>query len=454
MQTEFPDKFHSLTRVSATGSWIETLVLTALAIGLGFWLAPDDPLLVHNFPWPLLAPLLAAVRYGFLKGLLSAGLLVAALLIFRAQGLPAYAELPSTYIIGTLVCAMVVGEFRDLWDRRLEKLQMANTYRQYRLDEFTRAYQVLRISHDLLEQRIAASDQSLRSSLLILRDRMRDLKGSEEALVWLAEPILDLLAQYGSLRVAAIYPTDKLGRLQPWPLAAIGGMAELEIEDPLVQLCLERRELVSVGEVYIERGDQRGFSSLQACVPLVDTEGRLLALVAIRHMPFFMFNDKTLSLLVLLAGHAADLLRSDPATLRLESADAQRFSQQLVRTLLDAEKQGLPGLLFMLELLEPDEDLVRLFTDSQRGLDLQLRTTNARGNDCVLILMPLTVAAGADGYVKRLEERVAQHFGTRYSLEEVDVRATYFEITAGSDRKTLHRFLADECALGEQQVAV
>lgn len=242
MQTEFPEKLHSLTRVSTAGSWIETLVLTALAIGLGAWLAPDDPLLVHQFPWPLLAVLLAAVRYGFLKGLLSACLLVAALLIFRALGLPAYAELPSTYIIGTLVCAMVVGEFRDLWDRRLEKLHMANTYRQYRLDEFTRAYQVLRISHDLLEQRIAASDQSLRSSLLILRERMRDLKGSEEALVWLAEPFLDLLAQYGALRVAAIYPTDNLGGLQPWPLASIGGMAELEIEDPLVQLCIERRD--------------------------------------------------------------------------------------------------------------------------------------------------------------------------------------------------------------------
>lgn len=454
MQTEFPDKFHSLTQVSAAGSWIETLVLTALAIGLGAWLAPDDPLLVHNFPWPLLAALLASVRYGFMKGLLSAGLLVAALLIFRSQGLPAYAELPSTYIIGTLVCAMVVGEFRDLWDRRLEKLQMANTYRQYRLDEFTRSYQVLRISHDLLEQRIAASDQSLRSSLLILRDRMRDLKGSEEALVWLAEPILELLSQYGSLRVAAIYPTDKQGHLQRWPLAAIGGMGELDIEDPLVRLCIERRELVSVGEVYIERGEQRGFSSLQACVPLVDTEGRLLALVAIRHMPFFMFNDKTLSLLVLLAGHAADLLRTDPATLRLESADAQRFSQQLVRTLLDAQKHDLPGLLFMLELLEPDEDLVRLFTDSQRGLDLQLRTTNGRGNDCVLILMPLTVVAGAAGYVKRLEERVAQHFGTRYSLEEVDVRTSHFEITSSSDSVALQRFLFDECALGDQQVAV
>ena len=47
---------------------------------------------------------------------------------------------------------MLVGEFRDIWDRRLERLDLANDYRQLRLDEFTRAHHLLRISHDRLEQ--------------------------------------------------------------------------------------------------------------------------------------------------------------------------------------------------------------------------------------------------------------------------------------------------------------
>ena len=51
--------FSLAPRAQGLGSWLETLVITALALGLGLWLTPDDPLQVRGeFPWPLLAPLL------------------------------------------------------------------------------------------------------------------------------------------------------------------------------------------------------------------------------------------------------------------------------------------------------------------------------------------------------------------------------------------------------------
>ncbi|WVM92368.1 hypothetical protein ULG90_22765 [Halopseudomonas pachastrellae] len=75
--------------------------------------------------------------------------------------------------------------FRDLWGRRLERLQTANEYRQYRLDEFTRAYHVLRSSHERLEQRVAGSDTSLRSTLLLLRRQLQD-KPEGDALAQMA----------------------------------------------------------------------------------------------------------------------------------------------------------------------------------------------------------------------------------------------------------------------------
>src|SRR5690606_33086048 len=153
-------------RASGPVSWLETLLVTGAAIGLGLWLTPQDPLQMHaGFPWPVLAPLLLGVRYGFVRGLLSASLLVMALFALRYRGHEAYAQLAPSFIVGVLVSGMLVVEVRDLWERRLQRLKMANDYRQYRLDEFTRAHQILRVSHDLLEQRVAGSDQSLRSSL-------------------------------------------------------------------------------------------------------------------------------------------------------------------------------------------------------------------------------------------------------------------------------------------------
>lgn len=455
MAMEFPHKNYSLApRAGGMMSWLETLLFSGLAIVLGLWLVPDDPLLVHaDFPWPLLAPLLLGVRYGFLRGLLSAGLLIAALLILRKTGLPAYAEIPASYIVGMLVCAMLVGEFRDLWERRLQRLHMANEYRQYRLDEFTRAHQILRVSHDRLEQRVAGSDQSLRSSLLLLRDRLQALPHRQDALAALAEPVLALLGQYGSLRVAGLYRVDEQRRLLTKPLAVMGDMGALDEDDLLIGHCLERCEVVSVREELLERGEQRLHSSLQVCVPLVDTEGRLLAVLAVRQMPFFAFHERGLSLLALLAGHIADLLQSDPQALQLEDADAQRFAQQLKRSLHDIEHHDLSAVLFALELAQPNEELLRLLEDSQRGLDLQLRLRNGHERDCLLVLLPLTSGDGAQGYLARLEFLLGERFGQDRNLEALGVRVLQYQLESAG-REGLRHFLFNECALNDRQMAV
>lgn len=442
-------------RASGWASWLETLLVTGGAIGLGLWLRPEDPLQVHGgFPWPLLAPLLAGVRYGFLRGLLSSSLLVLGYFLLRRNGLEAYAHLTPSFIVGVLVCGMLVGEVRDLWERRLQKLQMSNVYRQYRLDEFTRAHQILRVSHDRLEQRIAGSDQSLRSSLLGLRERLHALPGEQDMLGALAEPILTLLGQYGSLRMAGLYRIDDQERLMLTPLATIGTMDALDPNDALIKLCLERGELISVRERLIDVGEHVQFSALQACVPLINTEGRLLAILAVRQMPFFAFQERTLSLLALLAGHIADLLHSDRQVLQLANADAQNFSRQLKRSLVDVQKHKLPACLYAFEMTQPNEELQRLFERSQRGLDLQILLPNQRGQSCLLVLLPLTSMDGAQGYINRLGTLVHEHFGMETTLASLGVRVLPYSLETSRQRDGLQDFLFNECGLNDQQVAI
>ncbi|MBV6333834.1 GAF domain-containing protein, partial [Pseudomonas aeruginosa] len=118
----------------------------------------------------------------------------------------------------------------------------------------------------------------------------------------LAETVLALLAQYGSLRIAGLYRVRHDRTPEPQPLATLGEMPALDADDLLVRTCLERGELVSVRQELLERGEQRAHSALQVCVPLVDTDGRILALLAVEQMPFFVFNERTFSLLAILAG--------------------------------------------------------------------------------------------------------------------------------------------------------
>jgi len=435
-------------------AWLETPLITGLLLALCYWASPDDPLFINSFPWPILAPLLLGVRYGFFHGLISSMIIIGAVFWMRSRGLPVYAELPASYIIGMLVSSMVVGEFRDLWGRRLQRLQMANEYRQYRLDEFTRAYQVLRISHDRLEQRVAASEQSLRSSLLLLRNRARQLSEKGELLTPMAESILAVLAQYGSFNAAALYPVDSEGRLKGKPLAVMGEMDSLDSNDLLVQMCLEKGDVVSVRETIIEQGKDASLSSLQACVPLIDAEDRLLAVVAIKSMPFFAFNDRTFSLLALLGGHVADLLQSDPKALQLPSLDAQQFSQHLKRARLDAEHHDLPGSLMFVELSLENEPLLKALQDSQRGLDLQIQLRNGRSYAGVMILMPLTDAEGVLGYEKRLQYMLTERFGQGASLNSLEARVHHYQLDPKGRSTGLHDFLYIECGLNDQQMAI
>ncbi|NBF07911.1 PelD GGDEF domain-containing protein [Pseudomonas sp. Fl4BN1] len=442
---------------SGPASWLETFLVTGLVIAIGVWLAPEDPLQVQGeFPWSVMAPLLLGVRYGFVRGLISASLLVLAFFVLRQSGLPAYAAIAPSYIVGVLVCGMVVGEVRDLWERRLLRLQMANEYRQYRLDDFTRAHQILRVSHDRLEQRLAGSDQSLRSSLLGLRDRLRAVPNGHDPLTLLAEPALTLLGQYGSLRVAGLYRVEPVRGQAPklTQLAATGVMGELDSQDLLVSLCLERNELVSVSAELIDAGGQASVSSLQACIPLIDTEGQVLAILAVRQMPFFAFQERTLSLLALLAGHIADLLHHDAQVLQLESADAQHFTRQLKRSLMDVERHGLSGCLYAFEMTRPNDELARLFERSQRGLDLHLPLHNERGHELLLVLLPLTSARGAEGYVARLGKLIHEHFGMAVELDGLGVNVMFYDLESARQRDGLRNFLHNECGLNDQQVVV
>ena len=230
---------------------------------------------------------------------------------------------------------------------------------------------------------------------------------------------------------------------------------DLKGNDILLKQCLERGELVSVRSDVLDRGEGGRHSMLQACVPLIDTEERILAVLAIQQMPFFMFHERSFSLLAILAGHIADLLMSDAQALQLPDADAQQYSQLLKRSLSDARDHGLPASLFAFELAEDNgEEVQRLLESSQRGLDVQLKVINGRGSRLVLVLLPLTSGEGSKGYLVRLKQLFAERFGQGRELESLGVQTHRFLFEGGDERDALRHFLFNECALNDQQVAV
>ncbi|MGM0767950.1 MAG: PelD GGDEF domain-containing protein [Pseudomonadota bacterium] len=389
--------------------WLETLLLTGFFVGMGAWNRPEDPFYVHgSFPWPVLAPLLVGLRYGFFMALVSALLIIGGLGLYLRQE-AAGPEFPFVWAVGIMAVSLVAGEFRDHWERQLEKLNASNRYRQVRLEEFTRNFYLLKVSHDRLEQQLAGSSSSLREALRRLYAEIAHT-GPDGLNRENAGLMLQLLVRYGQLQIAAIYPVSN-NRLGDAPVATVGAFRPVKNSDPLLLHALNEQTLVSVQTEYRKHMDDLN-TDLLAAIPLIDSEDRTIALCLIEAMPFFNFQPKSLRLLAILAGHMADMVQEHQAVPAEASQEWRHFRLQLARAGRDAEEFGLPAALVGLEF----HDVRQAATISEhirkirRGLDVVVES-DAPEVQQVVILMPLTDELGLAGYLQRLNDELRETLG-------------------------------------------
>jgi hypothetical protein len=285
-------------------AWAETVVVSGLAPVLGGWLRPEDPFYLEGpFCWPVLAVVLGGLRHGMVRGLSGAlGLGLGMAAAWKWTGQSAGAPFPAEPCFGLLVLAVVSGEFREVWSRRLTQAERHSEERRARLERLSRVHHLLRTSHERLEERLASGAPSL-GELLLTLSRQLAAAGSEAPLRALGETLLGLAVGHGGVQAAALYGLAEDGRLEAEPVAVLGGCRVGE-EEPLVREALRSGRLVSVKSFAEEEVGSR----LLVAVPLVDVDGRVRGVMAISEMQFISFNEDTLQLLAVLGAHVGDLL--------------------------------------------------------------------------------------------------------------------------------------------------
>lgn len=398
------------TPVSVWGGWFETFVLTAIVIAASFITQQHDPFRLNGgFPWPLLAPLLAGLRYGFVYGFVSALLILAILGVAINQQWQIATGFPLPWAIGIVVVAMVAGEFRDMWGRRLHRLEGAYQYRAERLEEFTRSYQLLRLSHDRLEQTVANSGFSLREGIMNLQSTLDAIDGLSPSSL---QRLIEFIAEYGALTQACIVgiaadriDTDRI-------LACIGGNFSINGDDPVVMRALESGELAAVNLINEYAMDQ---DQLLAAIPLADSTGEIHALLAVRSMPFFAFQENNLRLIAVLAAHGVDHLRFGTANSSVGRfiASFERVHQDFSRFKLDAtllRLSGTPG------------DILNVYgqlRSSVRAIDLMCMAKD-KENPVIWLLLPLTDTVNARAWMQRADDILASVTSELIAIGDID----------------------------------
>ncbi|MDP2842079.1 MAG: hypothetical protein Q8O06_00380, partial [Acetobacterium sp.] len=128
--------------------WLETLVITAALLLVGYFFNRNDPFFVHaDFPWVWFAPLLIALRYGIAPGMFSVSIIFLLCLLMQRQGLLA-GDFPTNFMLGGVLIALVCGQFSTMWNTRLRRSDSLSRHASERFEQLSRAYFMVRLSHD------------------------------------------------------------------------------------------------------------------------------------------------------------------------------------------------------------------------------------------------------------------------------------------------------------------
>lgn len=377
---------------------VETLLLPVLAIGLGLLWAAQDPLQVQAaFPWPWLAPVILALRYGPMAGLGAASVL---LLAWLGLNVGHWEVFPQMYFLGGLILVMLVGEFSSLWQARARRAETLQLYLDQRLEHLVRQHYLLRLSHDRLEQELIGRPMSMRDALSGLREAGRSEDHNPQAL-------LRLLAQYCQLECAAIHPVID-GQVTTQACVAIGSYGEPLADDPLVRQALQTHRLCHISQMGQGAQDTRYL----VAAPLLDLAGEMYGLLVVQEMPFFALQEENLQSLQLLLGYYTDGLSMDT----LASPLVQQFpgcpplfAFELQRLAHIQASTHVASVIVALEC-QPralEQNLPAQMERLKRELD-ETWLINAPKRQLLAVLMPLGNATTAQGYILRLESWMQQ----------------------------------------------
>ena len=413
----------------ARARWIEVVMIPLILIGLAWLARPGDPLLMETaFPWLWFGPVLVALRYGVLSGLIAGLFILGDWAAADALG-AATREFPRDFFIGGSLLVLICGEFSDVWRDRNLRMDETNLYVTERLSRLTKRHLLLNLSHDRLEQEMLARPGSLRDALAGLRDLLMDTGESPEYLP-AADGLLQLLAQYGNIEAASVYAASEdggrfsLGRA----MATLGEPQPLQADDELLELALEKRSLAHVAgaEVSLQRR-----SNQLLVAPLVASDNSLVGVLAVTKLPFFSLNVENLQMTAVILAYYADNLRTAPEVnlIRQRLPDIPvMYAEEMARMMRMQSRIGLSSHIVVMTFGgDRREEIPSQFLQIKRGLDVYWQT-HVGANPVIVVLMPFASASGKEGFLQRIDGWMKSRFHETPDKLRLSIRAIDFAI--------------------------
>lgn len=415
-------------QILARAQWLEVALIPLLAIGIAWLASPDDPVLTNRlFPWLWLAPVLIALRYGVLPGLLACIPLLVNWLLASHWGL-ASDQQSLEFFFGGGVLVLLCGEFSDVWRHRNLRMEETYLYVTERLSRLTKRHLLVNLSHDRLEQEMLARPGSLRDAMVRIRAIAIERSEFAERLPG-SVSLLQLLAQYVNIESAALYTLEARGadRVLGEQVAALGEPDELAPDDALLRLALESSSLAHIASEDVSLESQT--RQLVVC-PLIAGDDTLIGVLTVTRMPFFSLNVENLQMMSVILAYYADNIQHAPQVREILTqlpTMPTMFAEELMRLILIHKKVGIASQIVVMTFNSPQgREIATEFLRIKRGLDLYWQT-QINGVNAIFVLLPFASAAAENGFVQRLDEWLIGRFGGNFDSLAIRLRSINFD---------------------------
>lgn len=383
-------------------AWFELLLVTVAAMLIWVYQASleyDVP--QQYFFWPMLGPILIALRYGFGRGIMSCILLLIGFSVWQTSyGQPYLLSMPVA--VGTAMMTMLVGEFRDHWHDINERFELNHRYMEQKLKSFTQNYHLLKVSHDQLEQRVAGKQMSLRTGIQLLQQET--LVAAGERPVKLAERSLQLMTEIITLYQAGLYRVNN-GKLDPTPLATIGNQHRLVADDPMLTDLWQSKALLSPADLL-----QQSNLQYQLAIPLVDLHGELQGVVLAEKIKFVQLTEANIALIALLSGYIANFMANEVLVPILKPEQRQLFRNYLDNQRQYIRRYGIDSTLVVFTDLSSTQQLpLHQVTDYRRGADIYWSCQTTEQRQALCVLLPMTTLMEAKQFIERVKAILRSH---------------------------------------------
>lgn len=391
--------------------WFEVVAITVLALYVAARPASGNPLTADDFfPWIWLAPTLLALRYGSMAGVGSAGIVLLGWMVsYFSKAVTT--TFPTEYFLGGLILTLGAGQFSDIWRGRLKRVREINGYLDQRLEALTRRHHVLKLSHDRLEHDLLARPLTLRNSLSDLRRHVLREDVASSAPLRQAQELMRILVQTSRLEKASLH-AEINGRLDVRPVASVGGVAGLNVKDPLVELALAHNELCHVQTATLRYAKSRYL----VAAPVIDAAGNRLGLLVVERMPFLCLNKEALQIMKVTLGYYADIINVDQRTFDLcrdIPGCPSQFAEEMFRLERIYQQCSVPSAIVAMKFNVDEKKMSMVFAESDRKcrrLDVRWQIRSA-GHGTLITVLPLHGEVAAEGYVTRMEDRMTRLLG-------------------------------------------